>query len=812
MTGKRLSEITATDVQQVLVVFDYIEHLPSSEAWLKLLKNPSVHIVVVAKHCSPPELLQKQIDNQLLRGCKIIDIEPLSMVHTIQRIVHSVHEHHHLAPGNEIQEMFERLAEFTNGSPVIIDTASSLLLSQMKPDTTVEESLREFAEAVSLQQVSSYSSSGKHSPKLEKRRTISKNVVDNIPSATSADVENDPWKTDVHYDSWQVISNIFAGSNLSGEERLLIFSLSMFHCCPIPMSVVQEISVLIAKASHQAHLAGSLHSKFLKLKFLRVYPTPIILHPYLSSQQANQTEFVYVPQYLSSGIWKHIMSPMDKAVALGTVFKILSAMSTQDINTSRSLFILGLCSLLVEMSEVNYDLMGKKCYQEVFKLYKAAKLRNHEIEKVGKLSQLDRTPSSENQVNGRKQQVECLHASCTQGQLEMSQLHCTPSSTKGQLEMSQLHCTSSSENQVNGKKQQVECLHASCTQGQLEMSQLHCTPSSENQVNGRKQQVECLHASCTQGQLEMSQLHCTPSSENQVDGRKQQVECLHASCTQGQLEMSQLHCTPSSENQVNGRKQQEECLHASCTQGQLEMSQLHCTPSSENQLNGRKQQVECLHASCTKGQLEMSQLHCTLSSENQVNGRKQQVECLHASCTKGQLEMSQLHCTPSSENQVNGRKQQVECLHASCTKGQLEMSQLHCTPSSENQLNGRKQQEECLHASCTQGQLEMSQLHCTPSSENQVNGKKQQVECLHASCTQGQLEVQERSESLAKFTNGSPAKIDTVSSLLLSHIKRGMTVEESLLQVVAELISLSAAVAGMDCYMCDPLEKHFKNK
>ena len=384
MTGKVISEIAASDVQQVLVVFDYIEHLPATEEWLKLLRNPSVHIVVVAKHCSPPELLQKEIDRQLLRGCKTINVEPLSMVHTIQRIAHSIHEQHHLAPGNEVQELFERLAEFTNGSPAIIDTTSSLLLSHMKhEDMTAEESLLKFAKSISLHQVSSYSSRGMYSPKLEKRRSISQHVVENIPSAGRADKENDLWQTDVHYDSWQVISNIFAGAGLSHQERLLIFSLSMFHCYPIPMSVVQEISVLIAKASHQPHLAGSLPSKVLELKFLRDYPTPVVLHPSLSSQQVNlKPEFVYVPQYLSSGLWKQIMKPADKVAALSTVFKALSAMNTQDSKTVEEPFILGLCSLLLEMFELNYDLMGKQCYQEVYKLFLSYCMKNKGEERV----------------------------------------------------------------------------------------------------------------------------------------------------------------------------------------------------------------------------------------------------------------------------------------------------------------------------------------------------------------------------------------------------------------------------------------------
>jgi len=102
---------------------------------MTLLRNPNTHIVVISKNYAPPDALLKEVDSQLLRGCRVIDVEPLSMIHTTQRIVHSVLSAHHLAPTNEDQNFFEKLAEFTSGSPVLTDVTTALLLSEIKHDS-----------------------------------------------------------------------------------------------------------------------------------------------------------------------------------------------------------------------------------------------------------------------------------------------------------------------------------------------------------------------------------------------------------------------------------------------------------------------------------------------------------------------------------------------------------------------------------------------------------------------------------------------------------------------------------------------------
>ena len=63
-----------------------------------------------------------------------------------------------------------------------------------------------------------------------------------------------------------------------------------------------------------------------------------------------------------------MMSPRDKVVALSTSFMALRTLA-DNTSSSDMGFLGGLCSLLLEVYELNYELMGKKCYQEVYKLY-----------------------------------------------------------------------------------------------------------------------------------------------------------------------------------------------------------------------------------------------------------------------------------------------------------------------------------------------------------------------------------------------------------------------------------------------------------
>jgi len=344
---------------------------------MELLKHPNTHIVVISKNYAPPDALLREIDHQLLRDCNIIDVKPLSPIHATQRIVHSILSAHHLPPTNEDQNIFEKLAQFTSGSPALIDVTAALFLSQMEHDSQ-NESQDTHDTLVSLNSqllLDEMASSIKpvtivrHQPPrgTAKTQEISNNVYDSIISIR--DPKQDPWCTSSSYDSWQAVTTLIDQCILSAEERLLLFAVSMFSCSPVPMSLVTEISSIIANANQKPHISTSLHSKLFQMQLMKRYPLPVILHPSLGVQQpSTEPEIIYIPQYIARAIWKDMISDGDKVMGLTTMYMALRTLAN-NVGSSDIGFLTGLSSLLMEIYELNYELMGEQCYQKVYNLY-----------------------------------------------------------------------------------------------------------------------------------------------------------------------------------------------------------------------------------------------------------------------------------------------------------------------------------------------------------------------------------------------------------------------------------------------------------
>ena len=403
VTGERFCKIQVTESQPLLVVFDHIEHLPNHEDTIKLLKNSNTHIVIISKYHVPPNSLQKEIDRHLLRGCNVIDIKPLSMIHTTQRIVHSILSKVHFAPTNEDQGILEKLAEFTLGSPAVVAVTSALSvvhLNTVPKDSEDDNSLRCFAKKLSLHDmgpdikpISIIARGG--SLEMVPRREISREVCKTIRTVNSEEA----WNTNAHFDAWQSITQLVSQCMLSSEEQLLLQCLSIFSCSPIPMVVVVEISTIVAKAAHKPHLANSLHRTLFSYHLLKRYPLPVVLHSSLKSVKASKThtepEFVYVPQIIAGAVWKDMMTSIDTAMTLGTAHRAFSNLSKNTATGVGLKFLSGICTLLKEMFELKYELMSKECYQEMLKIHLELLANSRRMCKCPVLGQHCRVFSSE---------------------------------------------------------------------------------------------------------------------------------------------------------------------------------------------------------------------------------------------------------------------------------------------------------------------------------------------------------------------------------------------------------------------------------
>jgi tetratricopeptide (TPR) repeat protein len=384
MKVKNLSDLPDNESQPSLVVLDSLDQFPTEcGPLLTFLKRVTVHIVIISKNVAAPDQLRKSIDRQLIRGTNTIDVQPLSTIHATQRLVHSALKNHHLAPSPKYQKVFEQLAEFTTGSPPILDLASSLLdqsLRQTEHATEDYDALENFEKQVQLDQLPklkplSVPKDDRHTSLSLPQPACVRNIIPEVFESIKMSDDDDVWNTSAKYDSWQVTTVLIRQCNLTPEEQLLLFCLSNFSCSPIPTAYVTEIATIITKASHQPHLASTLHTKLEDAKMLKVYPKPAVYHPTLqthtsgSASAAAEAEFVYVPRFISAAVWKDMMTDMDKVMALGTCYKALHNIVDQSHTDNEKSFLLGIGSLLVESYELNFKLVGKLCFQEVYSLF-----------------------------------------------------------------------------------------------------------------------------------------------------------------------------------------------------------------------------------------------------------------------------------------------------------------------------------------------------------------------------------------------------------------------------------------------------------
>ena len=368
---KPLNRLHLNETQQALFVLDNATKLPDSQQLLQLFKHSNVHIIILSKHSESLDPLVKKIDKVLIRGCKVQEVKTLSTIDSTQRIVYELFKKYQLSANNNDQRIFEKLAEFTSGSPVIVDIAINVLLKFVREcSESPSQGLNEFSKAIQLLR------SGKSMLKLQATsnespfqvRAISDELTRLAPDIASVPpTHRDAWESESEYDSWDSIAALLDHCINSPGELLLLRSLSIFGCCPIPLFLVTTMSSFIAQSSGHSHLGGILHERLLEAKLLKKYPLPVVLHSsYTQSDNPIETQFVYVPQHLANHLWT--CEVVHQLVAITLAYKTLKKVTDLPEKNSVSMhFYLGLILLLEEKSTLFKG--SKQCFEEVFGLY-----------------------------------------------------------------------------------------------------------------------------------------------------------------------------------------------------------------------------------------------------------------------------------------------------------------------------------------------------------------------------------------------------------------------------------------------------------
>lgn len=80
--------------------------------------------------------------------------------------------------------------------------------------------------------------------------------------------------------------------------------------------------------------------------------------------------YVYVPQLVTDALWAQ-MDDVDKVFCITSVYKSLLQFSKQPVTEGARVglcYAAGLSEILVKCCDDNYDVIGVKCYKEVFRL------------------------------------------------------------------------------------------------------------------------------------------------------------------------------------------------------------------------------------------------------------------------------------------------------------------------------------------------------------------------------------------------------------------------------------------------------------
>lgn len=303
---------------QILFVLDGMTELPTNESLLRILKNHYVHIVAVYYNSFlPVDKLIRDVDRKLIRGCKIHNIEPLTMIHSTQRVVFSVMENCEFTPTSADQRYFKLLAELTLGSPMIIDTLVQLLIGCL--DSKGNEGVKDLCQHCQLHSEGS-----------------------------------------VRCDLFDSVEKLLACCDLSCKEQLLLDSLSVFAGIPVPMSLIKKMSYLIIKSSqrHQLQTHPDLYEKLISHKLLLPYPFPVIVHPALQEghDSNSNSRLMYIPQHVLHYLWGDCMDPTNRVFALAVAYTVCKA---------EKFYSAG----LMEFADINYGLIGREWYEKIYLLY-----------------------------------------------------------------------------------------------------------------------------------------------------------------------------------------------------------------------------------------------------------------------------------------------------------------------------------------------------------------------------------------------------------------------------------------------------------
>ena len=287
-----------------------------------LLTSPTTHIIILYTSSSPPTSLIQEIDTTLVRGCTLLQLEPLLTIHSTQRMVHDLLSRRRFAPQNRDQVVLAQLASLTYGCPD---------LSKLTAEVVYRQCL------------------------------CSNNPLDDLASQlvrpVMAQAEPDRLLT--------FVANIINLFNMDTPQYFVLQVLAMFGPVPILQSVAVRVQTLVMSAT-----SGGRNCDFLQLLadscLLKVYPSPVVV----ATSMMERRSMYSVPCHVCEAVLRSA-DERDVIFAIATAHKAVTMeMTTGGVwngDQSALLFCVGLCQGLARTAEGFVGGLDTSCMGELYR-------------------------------------------------------------------------------------------------------------------------------------------------------------------------------------------------------------------------------------------------------------------------------------------------------------------------------------------------------------------------------------------------------------------------------------------------------------
>lgn len=337
---------------------------------MTLLSNHHTHIIVTLNSSVPPDSMMREIDHHLLRGTSVIQVRPLSTLHTTQRMVHAILSCSHFTPHNREQKILAQLAEKTCGSPEIVDITSSLL--QKENEEEEGEGEEEFLDRFM----------NKIQEPVEGRVTHLDSSEPPSPPPSSDEAATVEQEILGEFTDTQFTLRLIDACDLPHTDYFLLCVLSTFGPVPVPRDMVEVVQSLVmtAKFGKQSQAWNTPLANLLAHKLVRVYPSTIIAASFgvqeieHAGDKGLESEFYYVPQLVSDALDTK-MEQMDKVFSITTAYRALVQFSDQLVVGPQLYFAAGLMNIHNKLCNRNSSIIDLNCYREAYRLYVSCKAR-----------------------------------------------------------------------------------------------------------------------------------------------------------------------------------------------------------------------------------------------------------------------------------------------------------------------------------------------------------------------------------------------------------------------------------------------------